>query len=76
MFVVPNFTFIFVHTKQYNHAPPTNNTNLRHRDDLVCNTGMKLSDIIIEVKYFLPLHYDEIVHIEINTLGCLIEFNN
>jgi hypothetical protein len=33
-------------------------------------------EILIETRYFLPLHYDEIVHIEINTLGNLIEFNN
>ena len=39
---------------------------------------MQLSqlEILIETRYFLPLHFDEIVHIEINTLGNLIEFNN
>ena len=57
----------------------TNTTNLCTRYDLVLNTGiMQLTaiEILIETRYFLPLYYDEIVHIEIQKNGILIEFNN
>lgn len=36
---------------------------------------LTLEQIKQEARYFLPLHFDEIVNIEIQTGGCLLEFN-